>query len=455
MAKPKIDNRHCEERSDVAISLHLLLIPIILLAILNFLLVFTPEMGFDALWYHLTLPKLWLLKHQWYFPGGLLYYSVMPRLAETIFIPLIQFTGTIGPKLIQYLAGLGTGMVIWKILSNLKQTKIMKAVGVSLFYCTWLVSWQSGSAYVDLIRTFFEAVALLYLLRGSWKLGGVFLGFAIGTKWLSLGSLAIFSLVFGSSIIFPALLVSLPWFVIAYFYTGNPLYPIFSGVITNSFATLGTALKQVILTPFYLTKPFDDFLSPLVGVMFIFSLLSLRSKEGKLRQIAMVAVLGSLFSLVLDPPSSRFVLPFLPALAIASVMFIGTLEKQWLKTIFIHSVILSGFFILFLRLVAMNKYLPLLTGKMEQKTFLTNYYPRLPGTFLDTDDFVQDLPLGSKILVDKLHNLYYFPRDFDHTSWVNDRSGYDYLVTIGEDPIAFQGELIHTNSLDIQVFKLK
>ncbi|HBC44574.1 TPA: hypothetical protein DCZ81_00200 [Candidatus Collierbacteria bacterium] len=439
----------------MAISLHLLLIPIILLAILNFLLVFTPEMGFDALWYHLTLPKLWLLKHQWYFPGGLLYYSVMPRLAETIFIPLIQFTGTIGPKLIQYLAGLGTGMVIWKILSNLKQTKIMKAVGVSLFYCTWLVSWQSGSAYVDLIRTFFEAVALLYLLRGSWKLGGVFLGFAIGTKWLSLGSLAIFSLVFGSSIIFPALLVSLPWFVIAYFYTGNPLYPIFSGVITNSFATLGTALKQVILTPFYLTKPFDDFLSPLVGVMFIFSLLSLRSKEGKLRQIAMVAVLGSLFSLVLDPPSSRFVLPFLPALAIASVMFIGTIEKQWLKTIFIHSVILSGFFILSLRLVAMNKYLPLLTGRMDQKTFLTNYYPRLPGTFLDTDDFVRDLPTGSKILVDKLHNLYYFPRDFDHTSWVNDRSGYDYLVTIGEDPIAFQGELIHTNSLDIQVFKLK
>jgi len=476
MAKPKLI-RHCESRiraealldppcGEIHLSLDrhgrlgdlamtLLILPIILLIFLNLLLAFTPEMGFDALWYHLTLPKLWLLKHQWYFPGGLLYYSVMPRLAETIFIPLIHATGTIGPKLIQYLAGLGTGIVIWKILSNLKQSNVIKAVGVSLFYCTWLVSWQSGSAYVDLIRTFFEAVALLYLLRGSWKLGGVFLGLAIGTKWLSLGSLAIYSAVFGLPLLFPALLVALPWFAIAYFYTGNPLYPIFSGVITNSFATLGTALKQVILTPFYLTKPFDDFLSPLVGVMFIFSLLSLRSKEGKLRQIAMVAVLGSLFSLVLDPPSSRFVLPFLPALAIASVMFIGTLERQWLKTIFIYSVILSGFFVLTLRLIAMKKYLPLFTGQIDQKTFLTNNYARLPGTFLDTDNFVGDLPLGSKILVDKLHNLYYFPRDFDHTSWVKDRSGYDYLVTIGESPVNVEGKLIHTNTLGIQVFKLK
>ena len=125
-----------------------------------------PELGFDALWYHLTLPKLWLLKHQWYFPGGLLYYSVMPRLAETFFIPLVHFTGTVGPKLVQYLAGLGTGVIIWKILTNLKQPKILKAAAVSLFYCIWLVSWQSGSAYVDLIRTFFETVALFYSAIG-------------------------------------------------------------------------------------------------------------------------------------------------------------------------------------------------------------------------------------------------------------------------------------------------
>ena len=209
------------ERSNLI--LFVILIPIILLLVLNFMLVFTPEMGFDALWYHLTLPKLWLLKHQWYFPGGLLYYSVMPRLAETIYIPLLQLFGTAGPKMAQYLAGVGTAVFIWKILSEHKISKAMKLAGVSLFYCTWLVSWQSGSAYIDLIRTLLEVGALYYSLRGSWKIGGLLLGLAIGTKWFSLGSLAIFSIIFGPQIIFPALLVSFPWFIIAYHFTGNPI----------------------------------------------------------------------------------------------------------------------------------------------------------------------------------------------------------------------------------------
>lgn len=433
----------------------LLLIPIILLAILNFLLVFTPEMGFDALWYHLTLPKLWLLKHQWYFPGGLLYYSVMPRLVDIIFIPFIQLTGTIGPKLVQYFAGLGTGFFIWKILTDLKQSTVSKFIGVSLFYCTWLVSWQSGSAYIDLIRTFFEISALYYSVKGSWKISGVFLGLAIGTKWLSLGSLAIFSLIFGAPIIFPALMISLPWFLIAFYFTGNPVYPIFSGIINNSVGSVGSVLSHIALAPFFLTKPFDDFVSPLVGVLFILALLNLRSKTKLTRQIALVAVLGSLFSLTLDPPSSRFLLPYLPALAISSVIFIGSIKRKWFKDIFIYTVILSSFLVVTLRLVAMKKYLPFLTGRMDQNTFLVSNSTRLPGTFIDSDGFVQGLPEGSSILVDKFHNLYYFPRDFDHTSWVTDRSGYNYLVTIGEDSANVRGDLIHTTTQGTQIFKLK
>lgn len=434
---------------------YLVLFPIVALAILNLLLIFTPEMGFDALWYHLTLPKLWLLKHQWYFPGGLLYYSVMPRLAETLFIPLIALTGTIGPKLLQCLAGLGTGLIIWRILANFKQTSVMRLVGVSLFYCTWLVSWQSGSAYIDLIRTFFETLALFYLLKGSWKKGGLLLGLAIGTKWLSLGSLFIYALVFGPAIIFPALLVSLPWFALAFYYTGNPLYPIFSGVIQNSFSSLSSIFQHLALAPYYLTKPFDDFLSPLIGLLFILALLSLRHTSKVVRQISWVAVLGTFFSLILDPPSSRFLLPFLPALVLSSVMSVSVVKNPWLKNIFIYLAILSGFLILVLRLIAFQKYIPLFTLQQNQNDFLTAQYSRLPGTFVDSDGFVAGLPPGSRILVDKLHNLYYFPRDFTHTSWVKSGSAYDFLVTIGEDPGSVSGELIHTNSLGIQVFKLK
>ncbi|KKT40429.1 hypothetical protein A3K29_03450 [Candidatus Collierbacteria bacterium RIFOXYB2_FULL_46_14] len=432
----------------------LISIPLVALVVLNFLLVFTPEMGFDALWYHLTLPKLWLLKHQWYFPGGLLYYSVMPRLAETLYIPLLQLFGTSGPKMAQYLAGLGSGVFIWKVLSENKIPKAMKLAGVSLFYCTWLVGWQSGSAYVDLIRTFFEVAALYYSLRGSWKIGGLFLGLAIGTKWFSLGSLAIFSLVFGPQIIFPALLVSLPWFLIAYHFTGNPIYPIFSGVIENSFAGFGDAVKHLLLAPFYLTHPFDDFISPVVGVIFVLAILSLKSRQKPFRQIALVGLLGTILTLVINPPSTRFFLPYLPSLAVAAIIFIRSLRRSLWKKLFLYSVVLSGFFVLSIRLIAMSKYVPILIGSMDWKTFLVSHYSRLPGTFIDSDGYVAKLPEGSKILVDKLHNLYYFPRDFDHTSWVSNASGYDYLVTLGADPSRISGQLIHQNELQIQTFKL-
>ncbi|KKS94870.1 MAG: hypothetical protein UW68_C0001G0039 [Candidatus Collierbacteria bacterium GW2011_GWB1_44_6] len=432
----------------------LLVLPIVLLMFLNFLLVFTPEMGFDALWYHLTLPKLWLFKHQWYFPGGLLYYSVMPRLVETLYIPLIHFTGTIGPKLVQYLAGIGTGYVIWKILTHFKQSTLMRLSGVSLFYCTWLVSWQSGSAYIDLVRTFLESLALCFLIRGSWKIGGLFLGLAIGTKLLALGSLAAYSLIFGAHIIFPAMLVALPWFFIALHFTGNPVYPIFSGVLNNSFSDIGNILKHIVFSPIYLTRPFDDFISPLVGVLFLISLFALTKFTKPFRQIALVGVVGSLIALTLDPPSSRFVLPYLPTLVVSSILFVSQLKSKLPKKLLVLSVILSGFFILALRLYAMKKYLPLFMRQLDSRSFLVSQASRLPGTFLDADGYVGGLPEGSKILVDKLHNLYYFPRDFDHTSWVTEKSGYDYLVTIGESPEKVSGSLIHTNSLGIQIFKL-
>ena len=78
----------------------------------------------------------------------------------------------------------------------------------------------------------------------------------------------------------------------------------------------------------------------------------------------------------------------------------------------------------------------------------------LPDTFIDSDSFIKDNLKGKKILIDKLHNLYYFPYDFDHTSWVQDYHRYDYLVTSAE--MNNQGwELVHINQAGIRVYKIK
>lgn len=434
--------------------LYFVWVPIVLLGVLNLLTVFTPEIGFDALWYHLTIPKLWLMKKQWFFDGGLLYYSVMPRITESIFIPLIKFTGYIGPKFLQYLSGIGVGYVIWKITSKLKFSTLLKSVAVSLFYCTWLVSWQSGSAYIDLFRTFLETLALYFFISGSWKRGGAVLGLAIGTKWLALGSAGIYALVYGLPILIPAILVSLPWFIISYNFTGNPIYPIFSPLLHQSLTPLWAVIKNILFLPFIVTFPFDDFLSPMVGLLVILSTLALFSRDKTIRKIAAVGILGSIFSVVLNPPSSRFLLPYLPALIISAV-YIVSLLKVPLRNIFIFLVIISSLTIFGMRCIAVKKYIPYLLGQETQNAFLTKYSSRLPGTFIDSDDYVKNnLPGGSKILIDRLHNLYYFPYNFDHTSWVNTREGYDYLITTSTNPSEVYGTLLHTNKVGIQVYKL-
>lgn len=432
----------------------LIWLPIIFLGLLNLLTVFTPEIGFDALWYHLTLPKLFLFKRQWFFDGGLLYYSVMPRLTETIFIPLIKFTGYIGPKFIQYLSGIGISINIWKTTSRLKYSTILKSVSVSLFYCTWLVSWQSGSAYIDLFRTFLETVALYFFVSGSWKKGGMFLGLAVGTKWLALSSVGIYTMVFGLPTLLISLLVSFPWFLIALKFTGNPIYPIFSSILHQSFYPFGTVLKNVIILPITVTFPFDDFLSPMVGLLVMLSAISLFSRKKIIRQISMVGIFGSLFSVSLNPASSRYLLPYLPAIVISAVYVLENLKTN-LKNIFIYLTILSSIIIVGLRCIAVKKYLPFVMGRESQNSFLTKYAGRLPDTFIDSDNFVENnIPKGSKILIDKLHNLYYFPFDFDHTSWVKSTEDYDYLVTSGEKPEFLKGSLLNTNSLGIKVYKL-
>ncbi len=421
---------------------------------LNFLLIFTPEIGFDALWYHLTLPKIFIATGRWYIPGGLLYYSVMPRLSELFFVPLLQLFGTAGPKLLQFAAGIGTTRLIYLIDNHYSFTRLQKWLSICLFYITWIVAWQSGSAYIDLIRTFLETLALLCLLKRKRLLGGIVLGLAIGTKWLSLGSLVIYALIFGLGLVPPALFVALPWFLIAFFYTHNPIYPVFEPFMSHTTPNIFRIFYNLLLAPLRLTFPADDFVSPLVGILFIASIYSF-FKYSKIRQIAALGVFGTIYTLVLNPPSSRFLLPYLPALSISAIYLFGKLKLLQQKVSY-SIILLSSMLIICLRLYATKKYLPFLFGQVSQNQFLTQYSDRLPGAFIDSDNFVQDsLPGTSSYLIDGLHNLYYFPYAFDHTSWWNQSKTYDYLVSNTTPPDKMKVKLLHTNQLNISVYQIE
>jgi hypothetical protein len=436
------------------------------LAGINLLGVFMPELGFDALWYHLTLSKLFLMKHQWYIPGGLYYYSAMPRLGELIGMPLLAFFGTAGPKFVQFISGLITSLLIYRLAKRFTQDKLLSLAAVNLFYATWLVSWQSSSAYVDLVRTLFELSALFFLVSfrppSRNLLASLFMGLAIGVKWHALGSLALFAVIFTPAIIPVALLTASPWFLIAYRFTGNPLHPLFESFMTATqlaqvephfYAPL-SILRRIITSPIFLTRPADDFLSPVTGIIYLISFFGLISSNMAIRKISLISILGTIFFLFTPPPSTRYFLPYLPALIIVCVYILSRLKSVY-SNLFVFIFTLSAFLIFGLRLYAFAKYLPYLSGKLSQNQFLASQSYRLPDTFIDADDYVKNnLSPSASYAISSLHNLYYFPYNFDHDSFIDNTKHYDYLISTKTDPREVQGELIHTNPLGIQIFKL-
>lgn len=115
---------------------------------INFLSALSPETGFDALWYHLTLPKLYIEAGKIYhIPGGLLYYSEMPRLAEFLYMPLIKLMGDTGPHLLNWLAGLATAILIYKISQRLLSNQLTSLLITVM--CTRL-PWSGGSRGVPM-----------------------------------------------------------------------------------------------------------------------------------------------------------------------------------------------------------------------------------------------------------------------------------------------------------------
>lgn len=437
------------------------------LVALNFIGVLMPELGFDALWYHLPLSKLLLTKGQWYFPGGLYYYSAMPRLAEVISLPLFSLIGYHGPKLVQFFSGLVVVFFIFRLAKKYTGSFLLTLTAANLFYATWLVSWQSSSGYVDLVRTLFEMTALYFLVeskitRRRLLISGVFLGLAIGTKWQALGSLFLYALIFSPLVLIPALITASPWFFIAYHFTGNPVYPLFEpfmqatqlAQVSPTYFSPVEIISRLVSAPIFLTRPSEDFLSPGTGLVYLISFLGLLSSRQQIRQLALLGILGTFYLLLTPPPSTRYYLPYLPAVILAAVYILSRLKDK-IVILFITAFTISSIVVLTMRTGSYLKYLPYLTGSQDLNQFLTGLASRLPGTFIDSDGYVaKNLPPDGQYLIANLHNLYYFPYDYDHDSFAPPDKRYDYLVTKGADPITTAGDLIHTNEIGIQIFKL-
>ncbi|CAN5130465.1 hypothetical protein BH11PAT1_BH11PAT1_7330 [soil metagenome] len=435
-------------------KISVILLVLLLLQIgVNTIGMFGPELGFDALWYHLTLPKLYLLHHSiFHIPGGLLYYTDMPKLGEMLYTAGLSF-GEGMPKLIHFSFGILTICLLYQILRTFV-SPFVSLIGLLMFYTSLVVGWESTSAYIDLIRTFYELMGFWLFLRWRDKkeqklllLSAIMLGFAITTKLLALGSVAIFLLliiydgivtkerkhILRRMLLFStlALVIPLPWFVFAYSNTGNPLYPFFTSLYavtpqSNFFSPL-IMIKEFVTLFLFSSDPISPVYLICLPVVFI----SYRIQKTYNKTIYIYSFLVLIVWYITPRTGGgRFILPYLPTLSIVAGVSITPFLKQKSYRYIIITVLL---FVVLTSVIyrggANAKYIPYLLGKESKPMFLKNHLNFNYGDFYDVDGFFKNtISKNDQVLFYGFHNLYYVDFPFIDNSWVKKGDAFNYIA---------------------------
>ena len=116
-----------------------------------------PEKEYDALWYHLFLPRVWFDAGH---PVDLLeeYVSLYPLTWELMFAAGMTLGGVVGAKLLHFACLPLLGLVVWRS-ARAFFPGISAAAAVAFVLTTPTVLWESSTAYVDLALAVHAAAA--------------------------------------------------------------------------------------------------------------------------------------------------------------------------------------------------------------------------------------------------------------------------------------------------------
>lgn len=421
------------------------------------------ELAFDALWYHLTIPKIYLQQNSIFYIGGHLYYSAMPKFTEMIYLVALALGNEITAKIIHLSFGIAALVALYKMSRNYLSSKDSLLVSL-IFYSNLVVGWMSITAYIDLARTFFETLALwsfLIFVRSNifrWlALSGVMLGFAASCKLLSLWSIVIYlTLLLYISFLKRVKLVSIikqslffcavvfiivsPWLIFSYLNTGNPIYPLFSPVHQN----LGEAElfnpTDIIITTWSIFLLSPDPISPIYFIslpliVFYFGNTCFKTinKQTRLLINLLLIYLALAFIILYFTPlasSGRFIMPYLPAFSLLFILLINLLKSKLLYRFLLTVVLIISLSSIVYRGSANKRFVPVILGKENMETFMFNNLEYNVGNFYDVDNFFAiNLKPDNKVLIYGISNLYYVNFPYIHESWVKKGDQFNYILT--------------------------
>lgn len=341
----------------------------------------TPPVARDALIHHLAIPKLWL-KNGGFYETSWASYSYYPMNLDLLYLIPLYFQNDIIPNFIHMAFGLGTAFLIYAYIKNMRG-HLAGLFGAFIFISTPVVIRMSTVAYVDLGLTFFVTASVFSFVRWrksqyedrKWLLiSALAMGLALGVKynalivWLFLSFAVVFVYSRDTSRQIPALkegvlyfavslIVFSPWLVKNYMLTGNPLYPLFSGIF-NIFNTdsangafslasgknyigifkiremmYGESFWETLLTPirFFFQgqdnsdRFFDGVLNPLLIIFVPFAFLKRAYSKNNLL-LLFLSIFIILMTFFLDHLRVRYILPAIPFLTVLTVIGIFNIQ---------------------------------------------------------------------------------------------------------------------------------
>jgi dolichyl-phosphate-mannose-protein mannosyltransferase len=324
-------------------------------AVLLFIETVAPEIQYDALSYHLGLPRVWLAA------GRMLEVPEQPQSyyylgADLNFALAMLFGGQTAARLVS-LGFLAVGALALYGAGRSMVAPRVGAVAAMLFVATPAVAWGATTTYVDDILAAYVLLATLAAFRAArtgdhrtaW-LAGAFAGLAVATKLTAvifvvpLAMVVLLarivlrrSLLAGSGpfvhFAAAATILSAPWPLLRLLQTGNPVFPLLNGVFrsplwpaqneTFNLREFGIGLDPLSLLrlPIAITvdaRPFVEAMSgPVIGLgVLLLPLAFARRKDVLLLPFLASSAIGALVAWTFTAQYLRYLIPALGPLSL-------------------------------------------------------------------------------------------------------------------------------------------
>lgn len=386
--------------------------------ILHLIGVFAPETGFDALWYHLPLIKEYSSTHQLVYDNQM-YQSLYPQYGDILLLFGYTTLGVVGAKLVAYLFFIFLIYIVFTWLRDSLST-FDSLLGTLVVCYFQVVSWQSSSAYVDIISAVFFLWSVYYLFKqdkneenanASLCISALAAGVFLGTKFVNVGFIPLFVLLTGA-LFYPkstdelssnikrfvtwwgiVFLFAFPWYLRAFWYTGSFIYPIgtiYADPVIHQMGVSGWK-EWIILRSWEIWKlpahffVFNDgYVSPLIVLFLPIAVLKKKFSKVFILEL-LIGIYGLLFWFFFPPPSTRYVLEMVIVLWIAiyreSLLRVSSQRK---KKIIRGLCILNIFGFMLIRVFVVSRSLPYVLGWENEQQYLTRFRNGFLNEKIDT-----------------------------------------------------------------------